>query len=264
MDNHANRTTKQSTSPSTDPVALGENCAPTSAAIGSPGQPRFFKRQDRIGGYEVVGVAAADGARTGRDDMVVYWDLDSETLHYCSKPDFERNMVEAARLADLEPPTPLRVPRWEKRVRVDASKTTQEATISAMASEIAEYRRLVQRHCDPLRRYLSSYRVAPIDTTRVTRYGPNYWAAGADDEFGPRDEGEFVKLADIHTLVEHVMAVTPDSILAMLHGAAHQLESLGHVDEALELDRRIEAATGMARARPVESTASDIKQVKEQ
>jgi hypothetical protein len=43
----------------------------------------------------------------------------------------------------------------------------------------------------------------------LKRYGPNPWAAGADDEFGERDDGEFVKLADTRAAFGYLGSAPP-------------------------------------------------------
>ena len=211
------------------------------------GGQRFYAEHDGLGCFEVLGTASASGSRAGRDNMVVYVDVDAQKLRYTSEPDFTSRFLPTDRFDDAVLTTPLRVTRWEKRVKADSEATSTQAVQRAMLLEIADYRRVAAQHCDPLRRYFRAYHPAPLDTTRLTRYGPNEWAAGADDEFGPRDEGEYVKLADVHTLAAQVKSVTPDAMLSLLHYAANQLERLGHVEEANELDRRIVAATSIPR-----------------
>jgi hypothetical protein len=209
-------------------------------------EPRFFTKQNGRHFVEVLGTAVGSGARHGRDDMIVYFEPDSGDLRYTSKPDFEYRMTPAENFNELASATPLRVIRWEKRERRESEDTKQGQT-KAMLAEIADYRRVAAHHCDPLRRYLRTYQPVPLDTTRLTRYGPNEWAAGSDDEFGPREEGEYVKLADVHALAAQVAAVTPDAMLSLLHYAANQPERPGHHKKDQERYSRIVGPTIVGR-----------------
>lgn len=47
----------------------------------------------------------------------------------------------------------------------------------------------------------------PALLNQLTTYGPNEWAAGADDEFGPREGGPYVKLADLRALLTSVSTI---------------------------------------------------------
>lgn len=41
----------------------------------------------------------------------------------------------------------------------------------------------------------------PVGAAKLQTYGDNPWAAGASPEFGPRDDGEYVKLSDVEKML---------------------------------------------------------------
>lgn len=78
----------------------------------------------------------------------------------------------------------------------------------------------------------------------IQRYGPNDWAAGADDEFGPCDGGPYVKIDD----VRHILAVREQGTHTKVNPSAeYRCQKCGEMsfrhpyrncDEAVEPNRK--------------------------